>query len=83
MKWEETASAYSAQSHVMLNGRESVNSRNGSHEWLWLKKILEEKRTQQRVRKVAIAKKGKEMHIRDKTEMISYHTSGVQRGMAV
>ena len=47
------------------------------------KKIVEEKHMQQRVRKVAIAKKGKEMHICDRTEMISYHTSGVQRGMAV
>ena len=47
------------------------------------KKILEEKHTQQQVRKVAIAKEWKEMHIRDKMEMISYHTSGVHRGMAV
>ena len=38
---------------------------------------------QQRVRKQEIAKKGKEMHIHDRTEMISYHTSGDLQGMAV
>ena len=47
------------------------------------KKIREGKHTQQRVRKIEIAKEGKEMHIWNRMEMISYHTSRDVWGMAV
>ena len=50
---------------------------------MFVAKKMEQKHTQQRVRKLEIAKKGKEMQIRDRMEMISYHTSGKQWGMAV
>ena len=43
------------------------------------KKIMEEKYTQQWVRKMEIAKEGKEMHIWNKSEMISYQHGGVYR----
>ena len=48
------------------------------------KKIREEKHTQQLVRKMEIAKEGKEMQIlQNRKEMISYHTSRDVRGMVV
>ena len=44
------------------------------------KKIMEEKHTQQQVIKTEIAKEGKEMHIQNKTEMISYQHGQVYGG---
>ena len=77
------ACAYIIQNYIMVNGKKSMTSRNGSHKCLWLKKIRKEKHTQQWVRNQEIAKKGKEMNIHERTEMISYHTSGQKWGMAI
>ena len=57
--------------------------RNGSDECMWLKNKGRKKHTLQRVRKTKSAKEGKEMHIWNRMEMISYHTLRDVQGMAV